>query len=223
MAELIRGALVEYGSDFLGPIPNVVIFQFNPENLSRTIRIPGRQVTSQSRETSQAGESPVEQISLTAYFDASDQLNDEHPLALMFGVGTRLAALEKMVYPAGRLSGLIGEALDAIGDLISGGGEDAPEQPIPRETYPKLLFIWGLTRIQPVIIESMSINEKLYDAMLNPIQAEVSLTLGVLPPDPCCQDWIAKGAQEYTSMVKEAQAMANLANTAQDIIELIPF
>ena len=36
----MRGALIEYSGQFLGPIPNIVIFQFNPETLSRTITIP---------------------------------------------------------------------------------------------------------------------------------------------------------------------------------------
>ena len=40
MPFLMRGAMIEYGSDFLGPLPNVVIFQFNPESLTRTIQIP---------------------------------------------------------------------------------------------------------------------------------------------------------------------------------------
>jgi len=42
MPFLMRGAMIEYGSDFLGPLPNVVIFQFNPESLTRTIQIPAR-------------------------------------------------------------------------------------------------------------------------------------------------------------------------------------
>ena len=33
---LLRGALIEYGTDLIGPIPNVVIFQYNPESLTRT-------------------------------------------------------------------------------------------------------------------------------------------------------------------------------------------
>ena len=37
---MLRGALIEYGTDLIGPIPNVVIFQFNPEQLTRTITIP---------------------------------------------------------------------------------------------------------------------------------------------------------------------------------------
>jgi len=218
----MRGALIEYGSDFLGPIPNVVIFQFNPESLSRRIQIPPRPTGATSRETSQAGEVPIERITLTAYFNAADQLKEDNALARAFGIGPQLAALEKMVYPAGRLSGLIGEAIDAIGDAIS-GGDDNPVQPIPRQEYPKLLFIWGVTRVLPVIIESMTINEQHYDSLLNPIQAEVALNLTVIDVGQCSDDLIAKGALEYTNIAKDAQAIANLANTIQQIVDLIPF
>lgn len=224
MAYLLRGALIEYGSDFLGPIPNVVIFQFNPETLTRTIQIPSRPTGAKSRETDQAGELPVEKISLTAYFSAADQLNENNPLARAFGIGPRLAALEKMVYPAGRLSGLIGKGIDAVGDAIfGGGGDDNPTQPIPRENYPRLLFIWGLTRVLPVVIDSMRITEQEYDFLLNPIRAEVSLGLSVITIDNCSDDKVAKGAQKYSNLAKDAQAVANLANTAAQAVDLIPF
>ena len=223
MPYLLRGALIEYGSDFLGPLPNVVIFQFNPETLTRNIEIPQRPTGATSRETSQAGEIPVEKITLTAHFSAADQLNNNHPLARTFGVGPQLAALEKMVRPTNTLIGLIGEAIDAIGDAIFGGDSEAPTQPIPREQYPRLLFIWGLTRVLPVIIESMSITEQQYDYLLNPIQAEVSLGLSVISIAPGSDDKIAKGAIEYSNLAKEAQAVMNLANTASQVVDLIPF
>lgn len=223
MGKFIRGAIIEYGSDFLGPIPNIVIFQFNPETLSRSIQIPARQSTSQSRETGQVGQSPMETISITAHFNASDELKDKNILAKAFGVSTRLAALEKMVYPTNNIGNLLGAAIDAIGDALSGGDEEDAVQSIPRKAYPKLLFIWGPMKVLPVIIQSMTINEKLYDSLLNPVQAEVTLTLGVVNSDPCCSDWIAKGALEYTNTVKEAQAIANLANTVSQVVDLISF
>ncbi len=223
MPYLLRGALIEYGSDFLGPLPNVVIFQFNPETLTRNIQIPPRPTGAASRETSQVGEIPVEKITLTAHFSAADQLNTNHPLARVFGVGPRLAALEKMVHPAGKISGLIGAALDAIGDVLGGGGDESPTQPIPREKYPRILFIWGLTRVLPVVIESMNITEQQYDSLLNPIQAEVSIGLSVNTLDPCSDDVVARGALEYSNLAKEAQAILNLANTVEQIAELIPF
>ena len=34
---MLRGALIEYGAGLIGPIPNFVIFQFNPESLARTL------------------------------------------------------------------------------------------------------------------------------------------------------------------------------------------
>ena len=222
MGFLMRGALIEYGSDFMGPIPNVVIFQFNPETLSRTVQIPPRPTSGTARETTQAGEVAVEKITLKASFSAADEFGDNKALARLFGVGTRLAALEKMVYPSNDLLAAIGAALGSAVGAITGGGGD-PRQPIPREKYPRILFIWGVYRILPVVLESMSITEQQYDFLLNPVQAEVSITMAVNANDKCSDDVVAKGAMTYSSMAKDAQAMANLANTAEQIIELIPF
>lgn len=217
MGFLMRGALIEYGSDFMGPIPNVVIFQFNPETLTRTVQIPPRPTSGASRETTQAGEPAVEKISLTAKFSAADEMGENKALARLFGVGTRLAALEKMVYPSNDLLAAIGAALGLGGD--SGGDR----QVIPREKLPRILFIWGVYRVLPVVLESMSITEQQYDFLLNPVQAEVSLSMSVNAMDMCSDDAVAKGAMTYSNMAKDAQAMANLANTVEQIVELIPF
>ncbi len=215
--------MIEYGADFLGPLPNVVIFQFNPETLTRTIQIPPRPSSGAARETTQAGEPSIEKISLKAQFSAADGMGTGNRLARTMGVGPRLAALEKMVHPAGKLSGLIGAAIDAIGDALGLGGGDEPRQTIPREKYPRILFIWGPFRVLPVVIESMSITELQYDFLLNPIQADVSIGLAVNPIDNCSDDTVGKGALEYSNLAKEAQAMLNLATTVGQIAELIPF
>ena len=220
---LLRGALIEYGTDLIGPIPNVVIFQFNPESLSRSLQIPQRPTGATRRETSQAGEKTFEKISFKAHFSAANMLDADKALAKLFGIGPQLCALEKMVLPSSKLAGLLGAAIDAIGDALGlGGGDDAPAQPIPREKYPRILFIWGLTRILPVTIDSMTIAEQEYDAMLNPLRAEVDLQLSVIAIDQCSDDVLGKGALEYTTIAKEAQAIANLANTAEQIVDLIP-
>jgi hypothetical protein len=219
---MLRGALIEYGTDFLGPIPNVVIFQFNPETMSRTIQIPPRPEGAGATETDQAGEPPIEQISFTAEFDAAILRDRSHPLALIFGIGPQLAALEKMAQPPVVLGGLIGAAIDAVGDALGLGGGDPPEQPVPRVAYPKILFIWGLTRVLPVQIDSMSITEEYFDALLNPMKAKVNLSLSVVPPGEDNTDPIAQGAMDYSNVAKEAQAIANLANTVEQAIDLIP-
>lgn len=220
---MLRGALIEYGAGLVGPIPNVVIFQFNPESLSRTLQIPSRPTGATQRETTQAGEKTFEKISFKAHFSAANMLADDKVLARMFGIGPQLSALEKMVQPSAKLAGLLGAALDAIGDAVGlGGGDEPPAQPIPREKFPRTLFIWGITRVLPVTIDSLTISELEYDALLNPLRAEVDLALTVIAVDDCSDDVLAKGALEYTTMAKEAQAIANLANTAEQIVELIP-
>jgi hypothetical protein len=216
---LLRGALIEYGSDFMGPIPNVVIFQFNPETMTRTVQVPPRPSSAVARETTQAGEPTVERITLRASFSAADEFGKNKVLARLFGVGPRLAALEKMVYPANELLAAIGAAL-GIGGAEPPGD---PRQPIPREKMPRILFIWGPYKVLPVVLESMSITEQQFDFLLNPIQAEVSITMAVNAIDGCSDDKVGKGALSYSNMAKDAQAMANLANTASQVVELIPF
>lgn len=222
MAFRLPGAMIEYGSGLIGPIPNVVIFQFNPESLSRALQIPPRPSGATRRETTQAGEKTFEQISFTAHFSAANLLDEDKALARMFGVGPQLAALEKMVLPSSKIAGAIGAAIDAVGDALGLGADGAPAQPIPREKYPRILFIWGPTRILPVTIDAMTIKEVEYDALLNPIRAEVEIRLSVIAIDVCSDDILAKGALEYSTIAKEAQAILNLANTAEQIVELIP-
>jgi hypothetical protein len=221
MAHPIRGALIEYGTDFLGPIPNVVIFQFNPESLTRNIEIPPRPTGAVAREASAAGLPPVEKFTLKVQFNAADALNSNNPLARTLGLGPQLAALEKMARPATK--GLLGAALDAVGDALGLGGGSDPTQSIPREKYPRILFIWGLTRVLPVVIESLSITEQQYDSRLNPVQAEVSLGLAVVPPGACSDDTVGHGAFTYSETAKEAMAVLNLANTISQVADVIPF
>jgi hypothetical protein len=198
-----------------------VIFQYNPESLTRTLQIPSRPTGATQRETTQAGERTFEKIAFKAHFSAANMLDEGKVLADLFGIGPQLAALEKMVLPSTKVAGLMGAAIDAIGDAL-GGGDGTPAQPIPREKYPRILFIWGLTRVLPVTIDSMKISELEYDARLNPLRAEVDITLSVNALDDRSDDILAKGALEFSNIAKEAQAIANLANTAEQVVELIP-
>ena len=35
--KLLKGALVHISEQFLGPVPNVIVFQYNPETLTRNL------------------------------------------------------------------------------------------------------------------------------------------------------------------------------------------
>ncbi|TDR44860.1 hypothetical protein DFR29_10541 [Tahibacter aquaticus] len=229
---LLRGVLVEYSGEFLGPIPNIVIFQFNPEQITRTIGIPQPRAAApganqpRQREPSRTSAPPTESISVTARFSAADDLGAggaRSAIPRVFGVGPQLAALEKMVYPAGPLSGLLGKAIDAIGDALGGGGDDAPERPIPPETLPRILFIWGVTRVLPVRVKSMSITEQKFDAFLNPVQAEVQIGLDVMTFAASSSDTIGQGALMYSRGARDAQAILNLAGVVAPAVEIVLF
>jgi len=225
----LRGALVEYGNNILGPIPNVVVFQFNPEQVSRTLRMAAQteRVPSAGRVTEPHGTSgpPVESLTITAHFSAADDLGKGGAAAAiptMFGIGPQLAALEKMVYPkGGKLSELLGQAIDAIGAALGGGGGASTSA--PREQTPRILFIWGPARALPVKINSMSITEQKFDMLLNPVQAEVQMGLEVVSFPDNSDDTVGKGALIYTQTVKDAQALLNLAKAVQLATDIIPF
>ncbi len=219
---LLKGALVEYGVGLASRIPNLVVFQFNPETITRTLEIPPRPTGASLREVNQAGEIPVEKISLVAHFSAQEEVARMNPISIGVGIGPQLAALDKLVRPTGPISGLINKAVDKIGSLV-GGGDGAPTQNIPREAYPRLLFVWGLTRVLPVTIESLSVVEKQYDALLNPTLAEVTITMTAITPDPCSDDPIAKGAYTYSQYARDALALSNTVETTLQLADIIHF
>lgn len=222
MKYLLKGALVEYGVGLASKIPNIVIFQFNPETITRTLEIPARPSGAGLREVNQAGDIPVEKITLVAHFSTQEETTRTNPVSVAFGIGPQLAALDKLVRPTGPISGLIGKAVDKIGSLFSDNG-DGGTQSIPRESYPRVLFVWGLTRVLPVTIDSLSVVEKQYDSLLNPTLAEVTITMTAITPDPCSNDPIAKGAYTYSQYTRDALALANTYGTALELTDIIQF
>lgn len=224
MRKTVKGALVEYSQDFLGPIPNIVVFQYNPEELDRQFQIQRQHhdtnVSERQTEVYHAHSPPVESYSLSLKFDAHDDLDQENGPAIVFGVGPRLAALERMIKPS-TASLLLGAVGDAVGSAL--GGEKGAERSIPPERLPRLLFISGPTRVQPVEVKSFSIKETLFDRELQPIRAEVTIGLEVITLIPDNSDLIASGAIEYMKILKDAQVVLNLGDAISDIPEIIPF
>lgn len=224
----LRGVLVEYGANILGPIPNIVIFQFNPEQMTRTLTMaqsPLSPTAQPSHEKDKAAAPPSESFEISAHFSAADDLGAGGAVSAIprvFGVGPQIAALEKMVYPQTTPGGLIGAAIDAIGSALSGPKKDPAKQPVPRLPLPRILFIWGPSRVLPVTITSMSIAEQKYDILLNPIQAEVKIGLQVASRAPA-NDAVGAGAYKYTQMIKDTQATLNLAKVIEFALDIIPF
>lgn len=224
----LKGALIEYSGQFLGPLPNIVVFQFNPEEMVRSLTMaqrpaatPERGARAQTERNTAAGP-PTEEFSLKISLSAAEDLGNPGPftgVTRTFGIGPQIAALEKMAYPAGG-DGLIGAALDAIGSAIAGGAGGQAAQNIPRESLARLLFVWGPTRVLPVAITSMRITEQEYDNTLNPTKAEVEVGLQVSNA-PASADLIGQGALLYTRTVKEAQALAQMARGIMSLPSIV--
>ncbi len=164
--QMLRGALVSV--DTFSRAPNALLFQYNPDTLTRTLQTQGGGDHGARSEALRLGGAPIENIKLDIEFDATEPLEAGDSRATSMGVHPQLAALEMLVYPRSALV-IANTVLMAAGTL----------EVIP-PTAPFTLFIWGARRVLPVRIADFSITEEAYDNNLNPLRARVSLSLRVL-------------------------------------------
>ena len=97
---------------------------------------------------------------------------------------------------------------------------------------PIVLFFWGPGRIVPVRITSLSIEEQQYSPLLYPLRATASLGVQVLDLDDLvtvsgdpasgAAVEIAKACYLFTRAQKEVLALANLANSVESVIGMLP-
>lgn len=222
--KLLKGAFVQLVEEIVGVVPNVIVFQYNPEKLSRELTPWNPFEVDQTQRGAQAPNvqpfDPKESFTLTLELDAADALEEGQTVAVATGVADRLAALKKLVLPS---EGLLGDLLASAQSLVGGGAAQAT-----RPTVPIVLFVWGPGRILPVRITRFSVEETLHSPALFPLQAQVSLGLEVLTPDVFkCRNGLAVGlavaAYEFSKLQEDALAVANIANTVDAVRGLLPF
>lgn len=196
---LLKGAIV--GIDLPNPLASVIVFQYNPDTLTRTLdaQTAGGEGGDRSEALRLKG-APVENISLEVEIDATDQLERAEGTAVSMGVYPQLSALEMLIYPKSSLV-LANTVLLAAGTI----------EVIP-PTAPFTLFVWGPKRVLPVRLTNFSITEEAYDTNLNPIRARVSLGLRVLSYNDL--PTIHPGYSLFLShqVVKEAMATIGTVN-----------
>lgn len=212
---LLKGALVAYDQPILGPIPNVIVLQYNPDQLTRTLRprgAPGASATTgeAKQDTLLTPGPPNESISLAVELDATDQLETGNRIALERGIQPALAALELLMYPKSR---------EVRRNTQAAGRGTATLKP---ENLPVVLFVWGKARVVPVRVTSCTVTEQAFDQMLNPIRARVDLGLGVLSYIELPKDNL--GAQAFNAMLVQREVLAglNLVNSAEAVLGLLP-
>jgi hypothetical protein len=163
---IIKGALV--GIDLFNPLASVIVFQYNPETVTRTLQAQASGDGGARSEAMRLKGAPIETIKIDVEIDAADQLETGTGTAGILGVHPQLAALEMLLYP--------GSALVIANTILLAAGMVEIVPPVA----PFTLLVWGPKRVLPVRLTEFSITEELHDPSLNPIRAKVSLGLRVL-------------------------------------------
>lgn len=167
---VLKGALVVFGAAV--PIPtNLIVFQYNPDGMSRAFRSSapaGPEAERQRSGGTRRVRPPVETFTVSVELDAADQLELSDPIASLHGLHPALAALELLLFPDSTIV-ILNKALAAAGMSL-----------IAQPKTPVVLLVWGIGRIVPVRVTSVSVTEQAYDQALNPIRAKVDLGLQAL-------------------------------------------
>lgn len=163
---LVKGAIV--GVDPANPLASIVVFQYNPESVSRTLTPAGPTGGNGRADPLRLSGPPAESVTVKVRMHAADQLDRGDPVASTLGLYPQLSALEMLLYP--KLSNVIANSV-----LMQAGVVEI----VPPE-MPFTLFIWGRSRVVPIRITSFRVEEQLFDPNLNPIQLDVDLSFQVL-------------------------------------------
>ncbi|GAA2634743.1 hypothetical protein [Paractinoplanes durhamensis] len=156
-----------------GAPQRVIVMQFNPDSLERSIQPQAAGGTADAGGSGTDGDrnealrlkGPAEeQWKFTAEIDSTDQLD----VAAPDGIHPQLAALEMLVQPT---SAQLRESIELS---KRGTIEVAPIE------MPLTLFTWGSKRIMPVRLTEFSVNEQAFDVNLNPIRASLSIGMKIL-------------------------------------------
>jgi hypothetical protein len=168
--KLLKGALVAVDPENPRQKQTTIVFQYNPETVSRTL-------APQSGEQSDAGPEralrykgpPSETFTLHAELDAADALERGDATARTLGIYPQLFALEVLTYPTSADVVDTGKLADQ-GKIEVGSAYAAP----------LILLVWGPQRVLPVLLTNVQVEETNFDPRLNPVQAKVTLTMRAL-------------------------------------------
>lgn len=162
--KLTKGAII--GFDIFNPLASVIIFQYNPKKMTRSLEAQTAAAGGARAEPLRLSGPPRETIAISELnLDAADQLEKGNG---SLGIYPQLSALEMLLYPK--------SVVVIANTVLMAAGTIEIVQPVA----PFTLFIWGLKRIVPVRVTGFTINEEEYDPGLNPIRATLNLTLTVL-------------------------------------------
>jgi len=204
----LKGAFVEAPPGKSGAL-QPIYFQFNPETVERTKSGTWTSAQSQRQKADdasinnsfqkfkgknvKAGYVPSpEKISLTLRLDSREKSFLDPSGAQAYesqGILPDLSALESLM-----------KKVD-INDSVA-GSNNSPTL-VRTKQIPLVLFLWGGFRVIPVTILSMTITEQQFDHLLNPIRAEIRVSLQVLEEEDAKLNSLASESFKFTESEKK--------------------
>lgn len=181
MLKVTKGALVEYS---LALPPLALVFDFNPQTLSRTRTIqlrtgsaPGTvggydfTLPTDTPRVAQGVTVMPESFSIDILIDGTDRLMAGDAITEQFGIEPELDTLRSMVEPKSQGPG----GLQMLSSLGLGGARAFQRD----QSASVLLFIWG-SHILPVFLTSVKVDETAHLPTLVPYRANVQLSMQVI-------------------------------------------
>lgn len=192
---VLKGGIVLLDPDQFTVLPNgIIVLQYNPDTLTRSLKIKGAEEGGDRSEALRLTGPPVESIKLDAEIDATDQLEAGDTNATLYGIAPQLSALETIVYPpSATLQNSYNLAQQGVLEIMP-------------MIAPFAVFVWSVNRIAPVRITELSITEEAFDPQLNPIRAKVSMTFRVLTIDDL--SFSDKGGSLYMTYQRQKETLA---------------
>jgi hypothetical protein len=205
--KVLKGAII--GVDLFNPLASVAIFQYNPEQISRSVTPSYSEAGGGRAEPLRLSGPPKETISANLSIDLIDQMEQGDNGPLGGGIAGYLAAIEMLVYPK--------SLLVAANQILLATGTMEVIPPVA----PLTLFVYGWKRVVPVKMESISITETAHDPSLNPIRADVSLSMKVLTYNDLSMThpgyWAFMAHQVIKEVFATAASVDNIAALGGDL------
>lgn len=205
--KVLKGAII--GVDLFNPLASVAIFQYNPEQISRSIAPSYSEAGGGRAEPLRLSGPPKETISANLSIDLIDQMEQGDNGPLGGGIAGYLAAIEMLVYPK--------SILVAANQILLTTGTMEVIPPVA----PLTLFVYGWKRVVPVKMESISITETAHDPSLNPIRADVALSMKVLTYNDLSMThpgyWAFMAHQVIKEVFATAASVDNIAALGGDL------
>jgi len=174
-----------------------IIFQYNPETLTRTLSPRGAKIDAGDRlEGLRLVGPPVETIKLDIELDATDRLEkpSQNAETVQNGIAPELAELETAIAPATA-------DIESANRMAQTGTLEV--LPLPS---PLILLVLGTNRTIPVRITDLSITEEAFDTQLNPIRARASIGMRALSIDDLA--FGTKGAELFMTGARRREQLA---------------